>query len=121
VTRQRLTALLKRAGLRPSKWNRSGQIKGWGHSSEGYKLSEVEVGERYVSDRHPSRPRWYKIRGDIVGFTLEYYTRDSLGNAGNREEQKKAGMERVKAALRGAGVSYEEKGDGLFVPAPPAT
>ena len=39
ITRQKVSAVLRKAGLTVAKYNRSGMVRGWGDWSEGYRVS----------------------------------------------------------------------------------
>jgi hypothetical protein len=45
VSRQKVHAVLKKAGFRRSEWLRSGRVKGWGNSTTGYELEAEHTTE----------------------------------------------------------------------------
>jgi hypothetical protein len=81
VSRQKVSAAMRKAGLKAAVYNRSGMVRGWGDWSSGVRV--VDAGERGVQV-YFQRGRWAnggaeiierddaKIRGALTAAGLEF-------------------------------------------------
>ena len=64
VTRQKISAILRKAGLTAAKYNKSGMVRGWGDWREGYKVHSnngIWISHEQSRIRSSPRTQTYKL------------------------------------------------------------
>lgn len=88
VSRQKVSAAMRKAGLQAAKWNASGMVRGWGHWSSGVRVQEY-AGE--------IRVRW------------------QTGRWISAQKAEETNLPKIAAALVAAGISFEQRRDEFVV------
>ncbi len=111
-----VTHVLKKAGIDKSEFHRSGMVRGWGSSTQGFRIS-AEYGEKQVQKR--SRPRrgqdaqWYSgtvaDTSKVLAMTVEWVFGDWFpkNDAALRDTTRNERFAQMTAALTKAGYTVE--------------
>jgi hypothetical protein len=112
--------VLEKAEFPKSKWLASSRVRGWGHSTEGFRI-KTEYGTRRVwhqssKFRHVAGMGYFSEVSDlgvIKGITLTWVFGDWF--SGDYDAQQKKQFEGMTNALRDAGYEVDELDETLIL------
>jgi hypothetical protein len=88
VSRQKVSAAMRKAGLQAAKWNASAMVRGWGDWSSGVRVQEIG-GEVHV-----------------------YW---QTGRWSSTQKADEINLPKIAAALEAAGIEFEQRRDEFIV------